>query len=145
MTPLRSLVCAEARSWLGTPYHHAADIKGVGVDCAMLLVRVAVSSGLVPADLDPRPYPADWHLHRSEERFLGWLEQHGTQRDPRWAEPGDVLVWRFGRAFSHGGWHMGDGHVVHAHKPDRKVVLGHVSDGGLVGRQLRCYTLKGLQ
>ena len=26
-------------SWIGTPYHNCADIKGVGVDCGMLLVR----------------------------------------------------------------------------------------------------------
>ena len=36
----RAAVVAEARSWIGTPYHHAADVKGHGVDCAMLLIRV---------------------------------------------------------------------------------------------------------
>ena len=29
----RLAVVAEAESWLGTPYHHEARIKGHGVDC----------------------------------------------------------------------------------------------------------------
>ena len=32
--------------WIGTPYHHAADVKEIGVDCAMLLVRVFCNLGL---------------------------------------------------------------------------------------------------
>ena len=43
----RAAVVAAARSWIGTPYHHAADVKGVGVDCAMLLVRVYSDLGLI--------------------------------------------------------------------------------------------------
>ena len=35
----RAAVVAAAREWIGTPYHHMADIKGVGCDCAMLLER----------------------------------------------------------------------------------------------------------
>ena len=46
---LRFAVVAAARAWLGTPYHHAADIRGVGVDCAMILVRVFCDLGLVPS------------------------------------------------------------------------------------------------
>ena len=49
-----------------------ADIKGVGVDCAMLLVRVYCDLGLVER-FDPRPYTQDWMMHRNEERYLGFL------------------------------------------------------------------------
>ena len=45
---MREKIVAEARSWIGTPYHNCADIKGVGVDCGMLLVRVYVDTGVVP-------------------------------------------------------------------------------------------------
>ena len=68
----RAAVVAAARSWLGTPYHHAADVRGAGVDCAMLLVRVYCDLGLVEP-FDPRPYTRDWFLHRDEERYLGFL------------------------------------------------------------------------
>ena len=64
-TATRQQIVAEARSWIGTRYHACADAKGTGVDCGMLLVRVFVDCGLV-APFDPRPYPIDWHLHRSE-------------------------------------------------------------------------------
>ena len=96
----RAAVIAEARSWLGTPYHNCADIKGVGVDCGMLLVRVFVDTGLA-ASFDPRPYPADWHLHRSEEKYLGFVFDRGSEVAT--PQPGDVMVMRIGRCYSHGG------------------------------------------
>jgi NlpC/P60 family putative phage cell wall peptidase len=96
----RAAVVAEARSWLGTPYHHAADVKGAGVDCAMLLVRVFCDLGLVPP-FDPRPYTRDWFLHRSEERYLGALLARA--REVRAPGLGDIVLFRMGRCFAHGG------------------------------------------
>ncbi len=98
----RANVVAAAREWIGTPYHHAADVKGRtgGVDCAMLLVRVYVDLGLVEA-FDPRPYTRDWMLHRDEEKYLGFLLAHA--REVVEPKPGDVILVRFGRCFSHGG------------------------------------------
>ena len=96
----RSRVVAAARAWIGTPYHHAADVKGAGVDCAMLLVRVFCDLGLV-APFDPRPYTKDWMLHRDEERYLGFL----LERAHEVAAPdiGDIMLFRVGRCFAHGG------------------------------------------
>jgi NlpC/P60 family putative phage cell wall peptidase len=96
----RAAVVAEARRWVGTPWRHMADIRGAGVDCAMLLVRVYVGVGLVDP-FDPRPYPPDWFLHRSEERFLGFLLDRSVQVEK--PEAGDVMLFRVGRCFSHGG------------------------------------------
>ena len=94
-------IVAETRRWIGTPYHHAADILGTGVDCAMLPVRVFTALGLLPADLEPRPYPPDWHLHRSDEKYLGWVEQYGVKVDE--PQTGDLALFKFGRCLSHGG------------------------------------------
>jgi cell wall-associated NlpC family hydrolase len=96
----RASVVAEARKWIGTPYHNCADVRGAGVDCGMLIVRVFVDTGLC-APFDPRPYPPDWHLHRSDEKYLGFV----FDRCVEVAEPsvGDVVVMRFGRCYSHGG------------------------------------------
>ena len=30
-------IIAEARAWIGTPYHHQAAVKGVGCDCLGLV------------------------------------------------------------------------------------------------------------
>jgi cell wall-associated NlpC family hydrolase len=111
-------------TWLGTPFRDQANVKGKNgaVDCAMLLVSVYTQCGLV-APFDPRPYAPQWHLHRSDERFLevideiiaargrgaevraGWPDQAGPQAP---AVPGDVIVWRVGRCFSHGGIVIGN-------------------------------------
>ena len=96
-------IVAEARRWLRTPYRHQADVPGIrgGVDCAMLPVRVFSALGLIPDDVDPRPYAPDWHLHRSEEIYLGWVRRFADEvTDP---QLGDLVLFRFGRCFSHGG------------------------------------------
>jgi NlpC/P60 family putative phage cell wall peptidase len=96
----RAAVVAEARSWIGTPYHHAADVKGHGVDCAMLLVRVYCDLGLIEP-FDPRPYTRDWFLHRNEERYLGSLLARSHEvREP---SLGDIVLFRVGRCFAHAG------------------------------------------
>jgi NlpC/P60 family putative phage cell wall peptidase len=96
----RAAVVSAARDWIGTPYHNCADVKGVGVDCGMLLVRVYVDLKIV-TPFDPRPYAPDWHLHRSEEKYLGHLlERARSVERPR---PGDVILFRYGRCYSHGG------------------------------------------
>ena len=117
----RAAVVAAARSWIGTPYHNCADVKGVGVDCGMLLVRVFVDSGLC-APFDPRPYPVDWHLHRAEERYLGFIFDRGCEVAA--PLPGDVMVVRYGRTYSHGGIVSVAKPltVVHAYFPARSVL-----------------------
>ena len=86
----RLAVVAAARSWIATPYHHMADVKGVGVDCAMILVRVYVDLGLVEP-FDPRPYTEDWFIHRDEERYMGFLLARA--RDVAGPQPGDVMLF----------------------------------------------------
>ena len=96
----RDMVVEEARSWIGTPYHHHAAVRGAGVDCGMLLVEVYSSTGLIER-FDPGPYPPDWHMHRSEERYLTLVMERA--RPVTSPLPGDIVMLRYGRAFSHGG------------------------------------------
>lgn len=111
LTERQRAIVAEAERWLGTPYHHAADVLGVGVDCAMLPVRVFCDLGLVPP-FDPRPYPHDWMLHRSDEIYLGWVERFGERVDD--PEPGDLALFRVGRCLAHGGIVVAPGVMIHA-------------------------------
>jgi cell wall-associated NlpC family hydrolase len=137
-------IVQEALSWKGTPYHHLAAVKGVGVDCAMLVVEVFRSTGLVPADLDPRPYVPDWHLHRGEEKFIGWLEQFADPVDI--GQAGDVMVWRFGRTYSHGGILIdAQGGLIHAYKEARCAVLGNVAESMLAERPSLCWRVRGIE
>lgn len=101
MTPENvARVLEEARTWLGTPYRHMGMLKGVGVDCAMLPVAIFCGLGIVP-QFDPRPYPHDWMLHRSDERYLGWVQRFADRFDA--PEPGDLALYRVGRCVAHGG------------------------------------------
>lgn len=112
---------AEARTWQGTPYHHAANLKGVGVDCAMLLVEVFRAVGLVGKDFDPRPYPRTWYLHRDEERFMGFLLEKSQRTDT--PQAGDVALFRFGRTASHGAILLDDDYMIHAYQPAGQVEI----------------------
>lgn len=108
----RGRVVVEARSWLGTPYHHLADVKGRGVDCAMLTWRVFHDLDLFDVP-DPRPYPIHWHLHRSEERYLLNFETWAhPAREPR---AGDIALFRFGRTVSHSAILTSPTTMVHAY------------------------------
>jgi hypothetical protein len=117
----RETVVAAARTWIGTPYHHTADVKGHGVDCAMLLVRVYCDLGLVET-FDPRPYTQDWFLHRDEEKYLGHLlERSRPVREPGLA---DVVVFRIGRLYAHAGIvsRLNPLAIIHAFKPAGRVI-----------------------
>lgn len=139
--PQRQAIVAEARSWLGTRYHHNARIKGVGVDCAMLLAEVFERVGMV-AHVEPGDYPPDWHMHRSEELFLGWLQRCGARQTGA-PSPGDVALFRFGRTFSHGAIVVDqDLQMVHAYI-DRGVILSRPTEEPLAGRVCRYFTLVG--
>ena len=109
----RRSIVAEAQSWLRTRYMHGCDVKGLegGVDCAMLLVRVFCDLKLVPP-IDPRPYAREWHLHHSEEKYLGWIKQYGVQVEV--PQPGDIALYRIGLCVSHGAIVIDDNLVLHA-------------------------------
>ena len=131
----RARVVAAAREWVGTPYHHMADVKGVGCDCAMLLVRVFCDLGFVEP-FDPRPYTHDWHLHRGEERYLGLLLARAYEIVS--PEPGDVILFKYGRCFSHGGIvTRGDPlTIIHAFHPARIVLEEDVAHNAEVASRL---------
>ena len=135
----RAAVLAEANSWLGTSYHHKAAIKGAGVDCAMILIEVYAAAGVVP-HFDVGDYPPDWMMHRSEERYLGWVEQHAHVVDT--PKPGDIVVFKMGRCFSHAGIVVDYPNIIHAYRPAGSVVLDDLSiNSDLAAREVKFYSL----
>ena len=109
---IREQIVEEAKTWLGTPYHHMAQVKGAGVDCAQILLAVYRAVGLVP-EIDVGYYPQDWHFHRSDERYLGWIKQYAVQvTEP---QMGDVALFRFGRCVSHGAIVLDQHNVIHSY------------------------------
>lgn len=111
----RAAVVAEALTWLGTPYHHHARVRGRdgGVDCAQFPIAVYTASAEIP---DQAPtYASQWHLHRSEELYLAQVERFATEVERDDVGPGDFVIWRWGRTFSHGGIMLDGRTVIHSY------------------------------
>lgn len=108
----RFAVLHEAEKWLGTPYHHNAAVRGVGVDCARFPLEVYAAAGLVE-HFDAGQYSRQWMLHRSEELYLDMVRDKGG-REVEQAEPGDLIVMRFGRTYSHGAIVVDDAKIIHS-------------------------------
>lgn len=67
-------VAALARGWIGTPYHHQASLRGVGVDC-LGLARGVWRELLGVEPLAVPPYSRDWGEIGRREVLLDALEQ----------------------------------------------------------------------
>jgi cell wall-associated NlpC family hydrolase len=138
----RQSVVAAARSWLGTPFHDCAAIKGVGVDCAHLIARAYEEAGIID-HVEIERYSPQWFLHHSEELFLGYIERAGAREIAEAdANMGDVVMYKIARCYAHGGiiveWPET---IIHAHKPSRAVVTSGGMDGDLGGKSRRFFTL----
>jgi NlpC/P60 family putative phage cell wall peptidase len=121
----RAAVIAEALSWLGTPFHDCASVKGAGVDCLNLIKAVYVNCGLIEDFVLP-PYKPQYGYHRSDPLFLKALEQyaHRVERP----EPGDVAMFWYGRQAAHSGIVIDAQTIVHAFSPVGRVTKGALRD-----------------
>jgi cell wall-associated NlpC family hydrolase len=122
-TDARAAVIAEARTWLRTPYHHHQCLKGVGVDCAMLLVGVYRACGFVPAEYYPDEYSPEWYLHRDQPLFLEQLERFAKPIAAAAALPADIAMCSFGRHAAHGLILLDETYALHAYRPHRCVEI----------------------
>jgi NlpC/P60 family putative phage cell wall peptidase len=118
-TAQRLAVISEARSWVGTRWHHAARVKGAGVDCAQLLVAVYEACGVTQVTTPPS-YPRDWAQHRSEELLLQHLERYA--RCVEVPQAGDAVAFKFGQCVSHLGIVVAWPTIIHAYLGARQVV-----------------------
>jgi cell wall-associated NlpC family hydrolase len=115
-------VVVEARTWVGTPYHHQQCVKGHGVDCAQLVAGVGHALGLLP--VLPRQYvrysrtPNPRQMQSVLELFMNPLpagaEQFGDVAWMCWQEglPQHLGIY----SDSHGGG------IIHALASEGKVV-----------------------
>jgi NlpC/P60 family putative phage cell wall peptidase len=91
----RGRIVRLARSWIGTPYHHQASVKGVGTDC-IGLVR-GIWRALYGTEAETLPaYSRDWAEATGEETLIAAARRHLIEVTPAAdAQPGDVLVFRY--------------------------------------------------
>lgn len=104
-------VCAEAETWLGTPYHPNARVKGTGVDCGGLLYQV-YNPHFGPFPPFPQDTPNDWALHQARERYLDFIMP--LVRETVHPKAGGFSVMKVALAFSHAAIYVGDHRYIHA-------------------------------
>jgi cell wall-associated NlpC family hydrolase len=123
---LRRSVLKEAQSWIGTPWHHEARVKGAGVDCGMLILEIYERLGLIPHVIPPH-YGPDFMLHRSDEWYIELILQFAEEIFKMPYLPGDAVVYKQGRIFSHGGIVVEWPIIIHASVPEKCVTCGDAS------------------
>lgn len=120
---MKDQIIQAAKGWLGTPYHHQARVKGVGVDCAQLVAAIAEELKIIPQGTAiPFDYSPEWHIHNREELLVKNLEAFGCP-EKETAEPGDILCFKFGRAIGHLGILVSESEFIHARIDVGSVVL----------------------
>ena len=88
MSATRADVVRVARSYLGTPFHHAARAPGMGLDCAGVIICVMRELALCAPDFDVPPYiPTPDGVS-----MLALCEQHMRIVPRAQMQPGDALV-----------------------------------------------------
>ncbi|PZX46234.1 NlpC/P60 family putative phage cell wall peptidase [Roseinatronobacter thiooxidans] len=87
----RSDIVAQARAWIGTPYHHRAARLGAGADCLGLIRGIwCAHYGTEPEPLPP--YSPSWAEASGDEQLWQALARHLLPAPV--AEDGQVLLFR---------------------------------------------------
>jgi cell wall-associated NlpC family hydrolase len=102
-------IVREARSLIGTKFHHQGRVPGCGVDCVGLAVVVAERLGLQVVDRTDYPPETDG------EALQEALEASCDPTPEGAVQEGDVLQFRRGRS----QWHVG---IVAETGPPRRMV-----------------------
>jgi cell wall-associated NlpC family hydrolase len=110
----RTDIVAAARGWLGTPFHHQARIKGVGVDCVGLLIGLAREFGMLEPTWDVQGYDRD----PDGSTLMANCNAVMTPIDRSAMQPGDVVCVRFDNHPQHlgvlGDYRHGGLSIIHA-------------------------------
>jgi len=86
-------IVAAARSWLGTPYHDQASLKGVGCDC-LGLARGVWREIVGPEPFPIPPYSRDWGEVGPREVLAEGVRRVMREIDPSDGRAGTLLLFR---------------------------------------------------
>lgn len=140
------LIVDQARSWLGTPFHHQAATKGVGCDCIGLIAGVAKELGLPEAnEFFSTPELRSYGRQPDPTLLLTHCERLLTRIDFSEARPGDVLLMRFKVEPQHFALLTRDNPklILHAYQWAERVVETHLGMNWR-SRIFRTYRFKGI-
>lgn len=110
----RKRVIEVAKGWQGTPYHSAALIKGIGADCITIIIGIFEEADVF-GGYRPPEYPPDWHMHRNDERYIDEVLKHCQEISEEEIQSADMVLFKFGRSYSHGALITDWPNVFHAY------------------------------
>ncbi|MGH8585287.1 MAG: NlpC/P60 family protein [Gammaproteobacteria bacterium] len=116
----RADVVAVARTWLGTPYHHQASIKGVGADCIGFVKGVALEAGLITQEM-AEGLPIDYSRQQTGGRLRRIMGDLLIAVPSSEVLPADVFLMRIAGEDSHIGLYTDLG-IIHCHSDVKGVV-----------------------
>ena len=95
-------IVAKAREYVGTPFHHQARMKGVGVDCVGLLFGVGRDLGLAWRDVGAYPdVPDPTTMRRLIGEQMNEIPVEGIEpKTMNYAELADALQKRLGQKYA---------------------------------------------
>lgn len=112
----RSKIVGVAKSWIDTPYHHGAKVKGVGCDCFGLIRGIWEEIYSGPEPEQPPVYTRDWAEASGEEHMLAAADRWMQKVDVADMFSGDVIMFRYAEGFiaKHAGILIEDCRMIHA-------------------------------
>lgn len=109
----RAEIVAEARTWIGTPFHHGACLKGVGVDCIHLAIGACRVIGAIPEE-----YAAPSYTMTPDGRLREHCDRNMVSVPQQAMRPGDVCLFAIDLDPQHvgivGDYRYGGLSVIHA-------------------------------
>jgi cell wall-associated NlpC family hydrolase len=137
----RSALAAEARTWIGTPYHANGTLKAVGVNCAEFVYWAGRNSGALPADAPlPRWYTPQLATNSKEERLIGYLKSYGgVEISEAQVAAGDVVAYKTGKSHGHVAIVLDYPVIIHV-LPVHGCQMGLVNEGKLGAYSRRYFT-----
>ena len=127
-----------ARSWLGTPYHDQASVKGVGCDC-LGLIRGVWREVMGPEPMPVPPYSRDWGEAGPHEVLAEAARAAMIELPIEAARTGDVVLFRMrhGAIAKHAGILSGDGrHSARPHRSGRSHFIHAYERTGVIEQEL---------
>jgi NlpC/P60 family putative phage cell wall peptidase len=133
----RADIISEAKTWIGTPFKHQGRIKGVGVDCAGLVIGIAHVLQISTFDCTTYSHMPDGVTLR---RLLG---QHLRPKFVSGVHPGDILLLRFDAEPQHLAI-LSDHGIIHAYAQVRRC-CEHRLDAVWRSRIVSAYVYPGIE
>lgn len=104
---LEEKLVENARSWIGTPWMHNQQLKGIGVDCIRFLEAVAIESGLTI-----EPLPKHYCKTPTGNAFKDYLDRNFIKTGT--IELGTILLFEVKGICTHVGIATNNDRFIHA-------------------------------